>query len=495
MGALSFVGARLAAHLHGMQHVVAIESALLATMDKMWWYRWEQLAHSGLMVSLVNMTNQSAVRSMLLNYHPGSLIYIPPILEGNRKDYSIRLSEHLKEFVKLLEFIKDTAPCTAVVLVNSLPYSQAAGPVAVMSAWAIARMFELTLSTYHHLYDIPMSVLNVGGVYGPWQSHDQPHQCWYVSDVVKMIAVISRAKETCKIETLLSCQNTSRDQNLMEIISQYNLLGLTSLDDGRRTTKAWIQSHLKTSTNHRDVVFSSYFTSIEDSQRKRRYAKNRFHYMEKWVLSAKKLGLTTVVFHDGLSPDFQWRLQLFYHKLHFQYVPSMQGRSTNDARFYSYLAYLETHSDISRVLLTDISDVKFQQNPFDLMTQLGERNLYIGTDIDYYPDMDSMRWLKEKLVKCYGEAAINKGELSPLMKLSTVYNAGVIGGSRHLMLGFLRYITQNLDITPHHVNCNMAVVNVVVHKYYFEQVFTGFPLTSRFQRRQSSPKGVFIVHK
>ena len=117
-------------------------------------------------------------------------------------------------------------------------------------------MFELTLTTYHHLYDIPMSVLNVGGVYGPWQSHDQPHQCWYVSDVVKMIAVISRAKETCKIETLLSCQNTSRDQNLMEIISQYNLSGLTSLDDGRRTTKAWIQSHLSRPASTTEMLCS-----------------------------------------------------------------------------------------------------------------------------------------------------------------------------------------------------------------------------------------------
>lgn len=486
VGALGFVGARIAAHLHGFQRVIAVESAELSDMDAMWWYRWEQLAHSGLVVQLVSLSNQTAALDLVHAHQPWTIIYVPLIPKGGEKNCSGKLSNNLKEFVNLLESVKTESPCTAVKLVNSFPNSK----FAIHTAWA--KTFAATLATYHYLYNIPMSVFDVSGVYGPWQSHEDQQtsqQCLYVSDVVKMItSSLETNSIICEITSLIFCDNTTSVSD--------NDFKLTSLEDGTAMTKAWIQS-LETTIKHKhkDVVFTSYFTSIEDSQRKRRYAANRFLYMKDWLLSIRKLEIDAVVFHDGLSPDFQWRLQLFYPKLQFQYVPSLKGRSTNDARFYCYLNYLQTHSDINRVLLTDISDVKFQRNPFNLMTQLGEDNLFIGTDIDFYPNMESMIWLREKLTKCYGKNAITKGHLSPLMRLSTVYNAGVIGSTRQLMLGLLTHITRNLDMTPHEVNCNMAVVNAVVHKHYFERLFTGFPLTSRFQRRQSSPKGVFIIHK
>ena len=485
VGALGFVGARIAAHLHGLQHVVAIESAELTGMDAMWWYRWEQLAHSGLVVELVSLNNQAAALELVRAHQPGKIIYVPPIPRGDEKNCSVKLSNNLKEFVNLLESVRTASPCTAVLLINSLPYSENS-KFAIQSAWT--RTFAASLATYHYLYSIPMSVFDVSGVYGPWQDQLTSQQCWYVSDVVKIVTSNLETNSICKVTSLIFCDN------VLSISQNDRDFRVTSFEDGTAKTEAWIHS-LGTTVKHKDVIFSSYFTSIEDTQRKRRYATNRFLYMKDWLLSVRKLEIDAVVFHDGLSPDFQWRLQLFYPKLQFQYIPSLKGRSTNDARFYCYLNYLQAHSDINRVLLTDISDVKFQQNPFNLMTQLGEDNLFIGTDIDFYPDMESMLWLREKLTKCYGKNAITKGHLSLLMRLSTVYNAGVIGGTRQLMLGLLTHVTRHLDMTPKEVNCNMAVVNVVVHKHYFEQLFTGFPLTSRFQRRQSSPKGIFIIHK
>lgn len=63
------------------------------------------------------------------------------------------------------------------------------------------------------------------------------------------------------------------------------------------------------------------------------------------------------------------------------------------------------------------------------------------------------------------------------------------------MMAALTRITEYLDAAPSELNCNMPAVNYAVHKYLFQQVFTGFPLTSRFLRRQASPRGVYIVHK
>eukprot|EP00054_Salpingoeca_dolichothecata_P027355 m.200213 g.200213 ORF g.200213 m.200213 type:complete len:115 (+) comp25938_c0_seq6:1687-2031(+) len=72
---------------------------------------------------------------------------------------------------------------------------------------------------------------------------------------------------------------------------------------------------------------------------------------------------------------------------------------------------------------------------------------------------------------------------------------GVLGGARATMLQVLQTITSILDQTPSEQNCNMAVVNFALHKYFDDRLFTGFPLTSHFLRRQQSPKGVYIVHK
>ena len=170
-------------------------------------------------------------------------------------------------------------------------------------------------------------------------------------------------------------------------------------------------------------------------------------------------------------------------------MPSLRGRSTNDARFFAYLSFLLSHPDIQQAVLTDISDVRFERDPFELMQVLGDW-LYVGTDIDIFPSLQSMPWLHHRLRSCFDGSLFRS-----LLQLDTVYNAGVMGGSRHKLLAALALVTSYLDSAPHHLNCNMAAMNVAVHKHLFDHVFTGFPLTSRFLRHQEAPCGVYIVHK
>ena len=54
---------------------------------------------------------------------------------------------------------------------------------------------------------------------------------------------------------------------------------------------------------------------------------------------------------------------------------------------------------------------------------------------------------------------------------------GVIGGQRGVVLEFLDRVIQLLDRTPPEANCNMAAVNYVAHKFFYERTFTGYPLT------------------
>eukprot|EP00051_Salpingoeca_urceolata_P008654 m.107643 g.107643 ORF g.107643 m.107643 type:complete len:547 (-) comp15860_c0_seq1:305-1945(-) len=250
-------------------------------------------------------------------------------------------------------------------------------------------------------------------------------------------------------------------------------------------------------------VFTSYFTSSADPQRAKQRSANRFAYMRAWYNSLKALGMHAVVFHDGLGTEFMKAIEGEGH-VTFHHV-ALANRSTNDARFFAYRDYLATHPAIHRVLLTDISDVRFQHDPFLLMSVFGNL-LYIGKDVPLFNTMEEMGWMQRRVKSCFlgpsngrtvGQPGqrLGKNKISTLMATPPVYNAGVIGGYRDLMLEFLGLVTAALDTTPHEVNCNMAVVNMVAQEHFGHRVFAGSPLTSRFMQRQSEPRGVFIVHK
>ena len=244
-------------------------------------------------------------------------------------------------------------------------------------------------------------------------------------------------------------------------------------------------------TGKQDVILTSYFTTKADPQRHRKLRCNHFEYMMDWYWSVMDNDLQAIIFHDGMNEKFMQKIRT----KQIQFVPvTLSSHSTNDERFFAYLTYLKQNPHLQRVFMTDISDVKFQHNPFELMDILGDY-LYIGSDIDLFPKIASMGWLTKRMATCFGVGSLEHRVVDHIKMLSHVYNAGVIGGSRHIVMEFLKKVTEILERTPSYSNCNMAVVNFVAQYYFRERLFTGFPLTSRFMMRQQSPKGVYIIHK
>ena len=508
IGALSFLGSRTAAHLMATgAQVRAVTHDHDITGDELLWYRRQQLENMGLHVTVANLSNQSQVQLLLTNHLPTSVVYVPPGLdkEDDFQPSNDLWAKYLEEFVIFLEVLRTRSLCTRVLLTSkhiTSPTTETAH-MTVLQAWM--ETFELTLATYHNLYDISFVVLRMSRIYGPWGASVvemdlrridtlRVDGC-YVSDVVRAIERTLQLSDKCEVLDLQQCTwNTSaavEDYTLDKL----NLTNFEPRDRGIRRTIAWAKSYAQQRTEKRNnVIFTSYFTTAEDSQRNRKKAANRFQYMKDWFLSVKEQRLQAVVFHDGMDAQFRQRLLRYYPNVTYHCVQSLHNRSTNDARFYAYLTHLQSQPEIGHVLLTDISDVRLQMNPFQLMNVLGDW-LYIGTDIDIFPSMQTMPWIHERLQNCFGNYSVQTGDLRSLMELDTVYNAGVIGGSRHTMLATLTRIVEYLDVAPHQLNCNMPAVNYAVHKHFFGRVFTGFPLTSRFLRRQLSPQGVYIVHK
>lgn len=530
VGALHFLGARLVSHLASSalsgpqgadQREVRGVASFAAALEgeELVWYRQDQLStHHHISVKIANLTNQSQVEWVLSGGQrrgkgggrpPSEVIFVPPgvdrelrVDEAEDGVMTDVMSQSLVEMVSLLEALRRLSPCTRVVLVSRSQHWHGDRTSATFLAWM--ETFELLVSTYHNIYDTPVGVFRLSGLHGPWgrealrlhHIHGRgtnlgdlvPSHCWYVRDVVGRILEFVRSSGSCEVAEMEPCTRQTEPAKA-DIGGQ----GLANL----QASLGWAKSYLDgrkskyTETKDSSVIFTSYFTSTADSQRRRQQAPNHFSYMAEFYWSLKRRNLRAVVFHDGLDPGFQHRVSSHYPRLTFQSVPSLRNRSTNDARFYAYFKYLVRHPEITRVLLTDISDVMFQHDPFELMSLLGGEWLYAGTDIDIYPNMRTMPWIKERLWGCFGNTSVPASEF----ELDTVYNAGTLGGSRHLVLDLLATLVTYLDSSPAYLNCNMPAVNLALHRHFFRRIFTGFPLSSRFLRHQTSPKGVYIVHK
>ena len=500
LGALTAVGSWLTLTLvGGGVRVFPIAHSSEVTVDELVWYRRDQLLNAGIRVHVVDTT--SMLSSLLETANISNVVYVPGLVESNEIDNldNKLMNEDLNNFISILEVIKNIR-LRSFVLLSRSPSSSAP----LLATWS--HSFEATLSVYHRLYHIPVVVVRTGDLYGPWthltlnsisQSSYQKgglHQCWYIADVALVVRTALPIRTHCLVVSTEDCNNTVLRSDAQGLWGQLDALSLHNLEDSIFRSNLWGRAYVQRDAG-KEVVMTSYFTTARDPQWNVSRPPNHFQYMLEWYQSLKQLGLEAVVFHDGLDAGFMHRVLRDYSKVTFVLVPSLQNRSTNDARFYAYQTYLDNHPDISMVLLTDISDVRFQKNPFSLMHLLGD-NIYVGTDIDVFPSVKYMPWIGQKLEACLGHhAAPMYQSLQCLSELDTVYNAGVIGGTRHVMAAALWWITRYLSVSPAHLNCNMAAVNVALHRHFYGRIFTGFPLVSRFMCKQASPKGVYIIHK
>ena len=238
-----------------------------------------------------------------------------------------------------------------------------------------------------------------------------------------------------------------------------------------------------------DAVFSTYFTLKKDPQRGRYTQTNSYSYISAWHKSLTSLGLRGVVFHDGLDSNFTDSIN---PKLYFEKVV-LGNRSLNDDRYFHYLQFIERNPHLTHILMTDISDVTFLRDPFELM-RLFDHHLFVCEDA-LLKDIGSSKWLHNNIKTCFSKDAQLNSSIEWLNRLKPLYNAGVIGGPRHIVLRFLRMLTALLDTLPVKNDCNMAAVNYVIHKYFTDVAFTGFPFNSIFFRGQKNPRGVYVIHK
>ena len=145
--------------------------------------------------------------------------------------------------------------------------------------------------------------------------------------------------------------------------------------------------------------------------------------------------------------------------------------------------YLEK-SDDEYVLITDISDVAFKRDPFSLIrADRGQHRLFIGSEQKL---IGECRCLRKEVADQFG---------SMFHAQRQVVNPGIMGGLKKEVIGLLERVIDCIAAQRRLLNSDMSIVNKVVHDTYsWNELFTGFPLHSRFKKWEYHTDAA-ILHK
>jgi hypothetical protein len=240
--------------------------------------------------------------------------------------------------------------------------------------------------------------------------------------------------------------------------------------------------------NNKNVIMTTYFCKKKDPQRKNYAPCDDFIYIKPWYNSIKRLGLRGIIFHDGMSKKFIKQYET--ENIRFEYVDSKKFEySLNDQRFLIYYDYLLKHSEISNVFMTDGNDVKLVKSPFNNICN----NLCVGSEKG---KIKTNKWLQTKINILNSNNNLNCEWKN---KNVNIYNAGILGGNRKIVMEFLkemRNIFIILDKKQKKENLNMSIFNYVMfNNFSNKNILTGEKLHSVFKEYQNNRKDVYFIHK
>ena len=243
-----------------------------------------------------------------------------------------------------------------------------------------------------------------------------------------------------------------------------------------------------------DCIFTTYLTkrlgfSQHDSSHngKGKSQPDDYKLMKGWYESLLKLcsksdNMKGVIFHNECSQSFIDKYSNEY--ISFVKWEKQHRPSYNDERFWAFREFLTKRDDVQRAFSTDMFDVKFFRNPFEIMDKESKYHLYVGSEVG---KKCGRKWVNKKM-RWFKFPQISNDE--------TVYNAGICGGVRKNLLKFYEVMISYFQKISTKHNANMAVYNQSLRdiKKRKWKIYTGFPLHNQFQSNKV-PEGTYIKHK
>ncbi len=211
------------------------------------------------------------------------------------------------------------------------------------------------------------------------------------------------------------------------------------------------------------------------------YVMDTLNYMKPWLNSVKATGLKGVVLHDGLPESVISDASA--ENIRFERC----GTSRLPILYHRHFAAMEFISRLTDpyVIITDISDVAFRRDPFELIrAQAGEKRLFIGSELK---TLGKTRCLMNDMMEQY-----QKTEFCERL----VVNPGIVGGTIRQVMDFLELVAAEIEMFGDSlIASDMVLINKVFHRNYnLGDVVTGMPLHSRFRKWEYSTDAA-IIHK
>lgn len=228
-------------------------------------------------------------------------------------------------------------------------------------------------------------------------------------------------------------------------------------------------------------VVAVMMTSKPDPQRGERISSDYLQYMNPWWATVDRVGLMGTVLHDGLPAECV--SQATTERIGFAFCEAGELPILHD-RHRLVRDYLQQIDD-RYVFVTDISDVAFKRDPFELIVaDEGQHRLFIGSEAK---TIGTCRCLSKETTDQFG---------SVLHAERQVVNPGILGGERLEVIALLDKLLDCIEQNKHRLlNSDMSIVNRVVHdRYRPAELYTGFPLHSRFKKFEYG-SGAAILHK
>ena len=475
IGAASFLGFHLSNVLKkGAFEVFLIEDILVQyAFDPMLSSRLKKLKNE---VNLIDFSDVSKAVSVIQEFQPDVVLYIPTVLFSHHeattanKYFSVAdFSREMKFFCYLVNYLSSSLKLHMVLTSISNVY-----PTSLAQVWFHSH--ERLLSAMKTSHRIQSSIIRLHEVYDEWTSLKMSDRAWYIDDITRIVQKV-----------ISSLDSVFVDFGCLECYIPGYLKPWQRQSELSLIQKKYEDLHYSPSQS-RNIVMTTYFTGVKNPMHSVGYETNKFRFMREWLLSARKLGLHLVIFHDRISDGFQQRVKNFYPQVEFVKVSSIDG-SPNDRRFQIFSNYIISHEEIEYALLTDLRDIRFGHDPFDVIKQIGNF-IFVGLDLPFFFSTSSYGFVLNKVKKCYGNEAERES-----MKLYTLFNAGILGGSRTAILTTLSLINRYLKQSPSTLNCNMPALAIVLHKHLYDQTFSGYPFNNIFGVEYAGSPGVAVMHK
>ena len=247
-------------------------------------------------------------------------------------------------------------------------------------------------------------------------------------------------------------------------------------------------------------ALSAFFTSKDDPQRqfahKFSYEKILPYYYTLRRVSDAKI----FIFVDFDAPELPPNEDIKF----IQIEPWKDTMSTNDKRFVIFETFLKQNSECNIVLMTDLFDVHFGQNPFYFFSHHQEHNIYVGIE-SMTRQKDYNMWVSNPLCRHKTPGYENYINLENITRLEhhepnfPAFNDGVVLGSRDSILLFLAKMNSCLNFGESTFNCNMPCFSwTMFHYWKNDAVGYGKKFTSPWKKYYAALQTNFtyvIYHK